>query len=54
MRVWPILRRVRITSSRLDDLVEVDHGIGDFLIEWSLLEVCEDQNFSQVLWMRER
>ena len=34
--VWPILRRARITSSRREEQLDVDQGIGTFLMDRSV------------------
>ena len=54
MRVWPILNLLRMTSSRLELLMEVDQGLGVFFISSSLLERWFFQKVYQAFRMRER
>jgi len=53
-RVWPILRRARMTSSCLEVRLEEDQGTGVFLMVRSLLKGREDQRSCQEGLSRER
>jgi len=53
-RVWPILNRDTIISSRRGVRFEEDHGVGFFLIEQSLVRGCVCQVLCHEEVMKER